>query len=120
MLQTVPEGSLAAFCMFYPGVLCCFFFFFSLYVKCVGEVICREGREIEFREQGRCQFKDLPLSLDSFGSRNFFGSSAALSTSDVACYMALDVSQSQNFLGAKTETCQLPFSASLTCVFPVL
>lgn len=64
--------------------------------------------------------KDLPLSLDSFGYRKFFRSSAALGTSDIALYVALVVSQSQNFLGAKIETSQLPFCIRLTRVFLVL
>ena len=63
--------------------------------------------------------KDLLLSLDSFGTRKLFHSSAALGTSDIALYVALDVSQSQNFLGAKIETSQLPFCVRLTCVFLV-
>lgn len=83
----------------------------------------QEGREIELREKGRCQLKvwvkDLPLSLDSFGSRKHFRSLAALGTYDIALYVALDVSQSQNFLGAKIEMSQLPFYVRLTCVFLV-
>lgn len=128
-LLVVPKISWVAFCLFYPWAfllwvwLGFFSFFLSICKMCWGTLL-QESREIELREQGRCQLKvwvkDLPLSLDNFGSRNFFCSSAALGTSAVVLYVALVVSQSQNFLGVKIETSRLPFCVRLTCVFLVL